>query len=69
MTDVSLGVENGQTMSDNPRPYLQFVLEEVLLVWHLAIETQQTLLLWAERLKKITAVKFLFFSSLLSRSG
>lgn len=52
-------------------PYLELVLKEVLLVGHLAIETQQTLLLRSQRLNKILDVSFdpffFFFSSV--RSG
>lgn len=30
--------------------HLEFVLEEILLVWHFAIKTQQTLLIWTKGL-------------------
>lgn len=30
--------------------HLKFVLEEILFVWHFAIKTQQTLLIWTQGL-------------------
>lgn len=47
--------------------YLELVLKKVLLVGHLAIETQQTLLLWSQRLDNPGCqLGLFFFSSVIS---
>jgi hypothetical protein len=37
------------------RTHLELVLEEIFLGGHFAVEAQQTLLLWAHRLKRVVS--------------